>query len=260
LKDPCDIAIEAALHAGAILKNEFGSSLSIEYKGDINIVTNLDRKSEAEIASIIWGNFPTHRILAEEGTAGGSDPDWLWIVDPLDGTTNYSHGYPIFAVSIAAYQKGAAEVGVVYAPMAGELFVARCGAGAELNGKPIHVSKTNSLMRSLVSTGFPYDLHTGANNLDHWANFIMQAQAVRRDGSAALNLCAVAAGRFDGFWEFKLSPWDMAAGALIVREAGGVVTNFVNEPFVLDSGEILASNGVIHTEMTSILAKGRRQG
>ena len=183
----------------------------------------------------------------------------MWVVDPLDGTTNYAHGFPMFCVSIALEIEGRVDVGVVYDPMRDELFTATRGGGAHLNGKPIKVSEETELGESLIATGFPYDLRTSdVNNLDHWNAMIYKVQAVRRAGSAALDLCYLATGRFDGFWELKLHPWDVAGGGLIVEEAGGKVTDLAEGPFSVYSQEILASNGNIHSQMSEILKKGKR--
>jgi myo-inositol-1(or 4)-monophosphatase len=249
-----NFAIRVAKDAGRLLRDRVGTRIDIDHKGSIDLVTDVDLASERLIREAIATYYPRHEILAEEGGLSESDSEYRWIVDPLDGTTNYTHGYPMFCVSIALECKGEVVVGVVYDPMRDELFSAERGGGAGLNNRPIHVSKTADLMQGLLSTGFPYDIKTSKlTNLDHWANFAMNAQALRRDGAAALDLCYVACGRFDGFWELNLSPWDTAAGALIVAEAGGAVTNFTGGSFSNYKPEVVASNGLIHDRMLEVL-------
>ena len=249
-----NFATRVARDAGRLLGDRVGTTIDIDHKGSINLVTDVDLASEKLIRQAISTYYPRHEILAEEGGLSESNSEYRWIVDPLDGTTNYAHGYPMFCVSIALECKGEVVVGVVYDPMRDELFSAEQGGGAALNNRPIHVSKTADLMQGLLSTGFPYDIKTSKmTNLDHWANFAMNAQALRRDGAAALDLCYVACGRFDGFWELNLSPWDTAAGALIVAEAGGRVTNFTGGPFSNYKTEVVASNGLIHDRMIEVL-------
>lgn len=249
-----NFAIRVAKDAGRLLRDRVGTRIDIDHKGSINIVTDVDLASEKLIREAIATYYPRHEVLGEEGGLSKSGSEYRWIVDPLDGTTNYAHGYPIFCVSIALECKGEIVLGVVYDPMRDELFTAERGGGAALNNRPIHVSKTAELMQGLLSTGFPYDIKTSKlTNLDHWANFAMNAQALRRDGAAALDLCYVACGRFDGFWELNLSPWDTAAGALIVTEAGGRVTNFSGGPFSNYKPEVVASNGLIHGSMLEVL-------
>jgi myo-inositol-1(or 4)-monophosphatase len=249
-----NFAIRVAKDAGRLLRDRVGTRIDIDHKGAINIVTDVDLASEKLIREAINTYYPRHEILAEEGGLSESGSEYRWIVDPLDGTTNYAHGYPFFCVSIALECKGEIVLGVVYDPMRDEIFSAERGGGAALNNRPVHVSKTAELMQSLLSTGFPYDIKTSKlTNLDHWANFAMNAQALRRDGAAALDLCYVACGRFDGFWELNLSPWDTAAGALIVTEAGGRVTNFIGGAFSNYKPEIVASNGLIHDRMLEVL-------
>jgi myo-inositol-1(or 4)-monophosphatase len=249
-----NFAIRVARDAGRLLRDRVGTRIDIEHKGSINIVTDVDLASERLIREAISTYYPRHEVLGEEGGLSESGSEYRWIVDPLDGTTNYAHGYPIFCVSIALECKGEIVLGVVYDPMRDELFAAERGGGAALNNRPIRVSKTAELMQGLLSTGFPYDIKTSKlTNLDHWANFAMNAQALRRDGAAALDLCYVACGRFDGFWELNLSPWDTAAGALIVTEAGGRVTNFSGGPFSNYKPEVVASNGLVHGSMLEVL-------
>ena len=249
-----NFAIRVARDAGALLRDRLGTRIDIGHKGSINLVTDVDLASERLIREAISADYPRHEILAEEGGLTESNSEYRWIVDPLDGTTNYAHGYPVFCVSIALEHQGEVVVGVVYDPMREELFTAERGGGAALNNRPIRVSKIDDLTQSILSTGFPYDIKTSKlTNLDHWANFAMNAQALRRDGAAALDLCYVACGRYDGFWELNLSPWDTAAGALIVAEAGGRVTDFLGGGFSNYKPEVVASNGLIHDRMIEVL-------
>ncbi len=251
-------AVEMALEAGALLKGRLGHAGRVDFKGEVNIVTEMDRLSEDLIVGRIRRDFPGHGIIAEESDELKAAGAYRWIIDPLDGTTNYSHGYPVFCVSIAFEDHGEVVFGVVYNPMLEELFTAEKGGGAALNGEAIHVSPTPELGRGLLATGFPYDLRTSeVNNFDHFRNFSLRAQAIRRAGSAALDLAYVACGRFDGFWEMKLSAWDTAAAALMVEEAGGRVTDFDGSAFSNFRPRCLASNGLIHDEMLEVLAMGR---
>jgi myo-inositol-1(or 4)-monophosphatase len=252
------IALEAAEKAGRILRKGLQGKIEISYKGDLNLVTNIDTASEKAIVALIARHFPSHQIMAEEGH-GQKDPSpFRWIVDPLDGTTNYAHAFPFFCVSIALEIKGRVALGVIYDPIRKERFFAEKGKGAFLNGKPISVSPVKKLSKSLLVTGFAYDIRTDpSNNFNHFVNLSMNAQAVRRTGSAALDLCYVAAGRLDGFWELKLKPWDTAAGSLILEEAGGKVTDFSGKPYSIYDSEILATNRGIHKEMSRILNKTR---
>jgi myo-inositol-1(or 4)-monophosphatase len=248
--------IEAtAREAGALLRERIDESHTVQYKGEINLVTEADRLSEALIVDRIRRSFPDHDILTEESPETANGSVFRWIIDPLDGTTNYAHGYPVFCVSIALEAEGKIRLGAVYNPMLDELFIAERGAGALLNGRRLTVSRTETLSRSLLATGFPYDLREDRNNnINYFEAMALSAQAVRRAGAAALDLAYLAAGRFDGFWELKLMPWDMAAGWLLVEEAGGVVTDLHGGPFGLYSPHILASNGLIQDEMSSMLA------
>jgi myo-inositol-1(or 4)-monophosphatase len=250
------VAQHAAVTAGALLREHLGGARVISYKGAIDLVTEMDHRSERTIVEIISAAFPDHGILAEEGASRESSTDHLWIIDPLDGTTNYAHGYPNFAVSIGLEQQGELAVGVVYDPLRDELFTAERGRGAFLNSRPLRVSKNDSLIRSLLATGFPYDrAESEQNNLNFFNAMIMACQEIRRSGSAALDLCSVAAGRLDGYWELKLHPWDVAAGSLIVREAGGAVTDLSGIRFGIRDKEIVASNGIIHAQMIDLLNK-----
>jgi len=251
-----EFAIETAKKAGALLKENVGKVGRIEFKGAVDIVTEVDRKSEELIMAAIGKTFPGHGILTEESPEVKQDSPYKWIIDPLDGTTNYSHGFPFFCVSIGFEEAGEVTFGAVYDPMLDELYTAEKGIGAALNGKKITVSAINDLGRGLLATGFPYDLRASRdNNLDFFSEFSLKAQAIRRAGSAALDLCYIASGRFDGYWEMKLRPWDVAAGALIVEEAGGRVTDFSGGPFSIYGRQCLASNGLIHEDMIRILSK-----
>lgn len=244
-----ELAIRTARDAGAILRDKLGH-VEVEFKGTVDLVTDADRASEALVGSRISTAFPDHRLVGEEGIArdpgSGEDAAYTWIVDPLDGTTNFAHGYPHFAVSIALAFDRTVMLGVVYDPMRDELFVAERGAGAMLNDRPLRVSTTDSLIRSLLATGFSYDLTERGEQLAIWNALQGETQGIRRDGAAALNLCYVGAGRLDGFWEQPLQPWDMAAGSLIVEEAGGVVTDYVGGPFKPFGDGVIAANAPIH--------------
>ena len=251
-----DFAIQTARDAGKILAERFGRKIEISNKSEIDLVTESDLASERLIIERIKTYYPRHSILAEE--SGVTNPhdqqsDWRWIIDPLDGTTNYAHGYPCFCVSIALEHRGKLEVGVVYDPLRDEMFAAERGQGASLNGRRISVSRTMNLSAALLCTGFPYDVRERNEFARHFANFIMHAQGVRRDGAAALDLAYVAAGRFDGFWEEGLKPWDVAAGALIIEEAGGRISKYRGEPLDIFSPPVVASNGLIHEEMMQVL-------
>ncbi|MGQ9618787.1 MAG: inositol monophosphatase family protein, partial [Candidatus Aminicenantia bacterium] len=239
-----------ALDAGKILKKRFGKSNRITFKGDINLVTEADFLSQDFIKKSIRDLYPHHSILSEEGLEIKSNSPFRWVIDPLDGTTNFAHGLPIFSISIAVEYEGKIFAGVVYNPFLNELFWAEIENGAFLGKRRIRVSRTKALNRSLLATGFPYDIREDSNNnLDNFSKFALRAQAIRRMGSAAIDLCYVACGRFDGFWELKLFPWDVAAGILIVEEAGGEVSDFKGKSIDLYSKEIVASNGLIHDEM-----------
>ena len=256
MNDFKECAVEIAREAGMFLKNKLNSEHTIDYKGEINLVTEVDKISEGMITSKIASLFPDHDILAEEFTYTTRGSDFTWIIDPLDGTTNYAHGYPFFCVSIALERLDNIIVGIVYDPMLDEMFVAEKGKGAFLNDRAIHVSNTNRVIKSLLATGFPYDIREDShNNLNYFNEMILKAQAIRRAGSAALDLAYVAAGRFDGFWELKLNPWDIAAGWLLVEEAGGIVTDMQGKDYYLESPSILASNGRIHKEMMDVLER-----
>jgi len=252
-----EVAKEAAYEAGEIQLSFFGKKKEISHKSnEFDLVTNVDKLSEEKILSIIKANFHEHAILAEESgwQEQKEKSNYLWVVDPLDGTTNYAHNFPHFAVSIGLVKDGKLYLGCVYDPFKNELFWAAEGTGAFLNSEPIEVSKTSDLKKSLLATGFPYFKEkTLEENLIYFREFIYNTQAVRRPGSAALDLCYVAAGRLDGFWELNLCPWDVAAGACIVREAGGKVSNFDSEEFNPEIRDILATNSLIHEHMKQII-------
>jgi len=247
-------AVRACRAAGRIQRTAFGAAHAIEHKGEIDLVTRIDRRSEAAILRVIGGAFPAHGILAEESDPRAGDAEHLWVVDPLDGTTNYSRGFPYFCVSVALARAGRVIVAAVYQPLLGELFTAIRGRGARLNGEPLQVSTQPALDQAFLATGFPYDIRRSRRtNLDHFTRFATRCLAVRRAGAAALDLAYVAAGRFDGFWELKLRPWDIAAAALLVEEAGGVVSGLDGRPWTLPVRDIVASNGFVHREMLSVL-------
>ena len=272
-----DAACEFARAAGAILLEGHGRVHAPEKKGRIDLVTEFDKRSEALLLRLIRERFPHHGILAEEsgvhaaarareshpdasapshGAGGSAPPAVRWLCDPLDGTTNFAHNYPFFCVSVGVEVDGAMAAGAVYDPVRDELFAAAAGAGATLGGRPIHVTPVAELDDALLVTGFPYDVREHpARHLPLFQDFLLHAQGVRRDGSAALNLCYLAMGRFDGMWEGNLSPWDIAAGSLIVREAGGVITGYAGEPLRLDGRRIVTANPALHARMLEVVAR-----
>jgi len=263
-------AVEAPLAAGRVQRQHFRTPLDIQKKGAIDLVTEIDLRVEREFRMLIAGRFPGHTVLGEEGIEIGNQFDELipdfnsgrhrWIIDPVDGTTNYAHGLALFCVSIALEVDGQTVLGVIYDPMAEELFTAERGGGARLNGLPIRVTPCAEMGDALLCTGFPYSVREKPGHLiAGFAEFMRVSQAVRRLGSAALDLCYVAAGRFDGFYEETLKAWDVAAGALIVEEAGGRVTGTSGEAFDPHAGNIVASNGHLHAAMISTLDTVRRQ-
>lgn len=259
-----DTALRAARAGGRVLVRHFARGIHVDYKGEIDLVTAADREAEEAVIRTIRKDFPDHVFLAEEsGDSSRGRPrvsPCRWIIDPLDGTTNFAHGFPAFCVSIGLEVGGEVVLGVVFNPVLKELFVGRQGHGATLNGKPLRVSATENLDRSLLVTGFAYNLReVTENNLDHFSDFTMRTQGIRRTGSAALDLGYVASGRFDGFWELYLNPWDTAAGLRIALEAGATVTDFSGNPFRIESKEIVASNGKIHGEMLEVLKTGNRE-
>ncbi len=255
-----NFAIQTARDAGHILADRLGRALQVSNKGDIDLVTEADLASEQLIIERIKSYHPRHSILAEEsGATDGVEAvsgrsEWRWIIDPLDGTTNYAHGYPCFCVSIALERHGVIEVGVIYDPIRDEMFAAERGQGASLNERRIRVSAIDDLNSAMLCTGFPYNVRQRHDFARHFANFTMEAQAVRRDGSAALDLAYLACGRFDGFWEEGLRPWDVAAGVLLIQEAGGRVTDYQDRELDIYQPEVLATNGLIHTAMMRVLS------
>lgn len=254
------VAVEAARAAGRLLRSELVGPRRISYKGTpTNLLTEMDARAEALIVERLRAAFPDDGILAEEGGAAPGRSARRWIIDPLDGTTNYAHGLPIFAVSVALEVAGRVALGVVYDPNLEELFLAERGQGASVNETPIAVSTTPTLNESLLSTGFPYNVReTPDNNFAEYVAFSLRSQGVRRMGSAVIYLAYVAAGRIDGYWELRLGPWDVAAGSLLVEEAGGRVTNLTGGPLDLDAPAVVASNGRIHDEMLGVLTDTRR--
>jgi len=248
------VAAEAALRAGAIQKARYGQPIQIHQKGEIDLVTEVDRACEDAILDVLRSRCPGHDIVTEETQLARTGSRYVWFTDPLDGTTNYAHGYPFFCTSVALTVDGEAVAGAVYDPIKEELFTAERGAGARLNGRPLRVSTCTALLRSLLVTGFPYDLRDDlAGKLRLFTRFMGHARAIRRDGAAALDLCYLAAGRIDGFWEERLQPWDMMAGTLLVEEAGGKVTRFDGSPVGLRADEVVAANPALHEAMLGVL-------
>ena len=251
-------AIEVAMHAGRVQMAHFGAAdLQVDKKGTIDLVTNIDVAIEREFRALIAERFPDHAVLGEEFEQAGQwdrIPEYCWVFDPIDGTTNYAHGLPIFCCSVALEIRGVPVVAAVFDPNRQELFTAERGQGARLNGKPLRVSSCASLIDSLLVTGFHYDVQRDpAELMALFTQFITRARAVRRLGSAALDLCYVAAGRFEGFWEQKLHPWDVAGGALLVEEAGGRVTGVDGTAYSSRSGSVLATNGHVHDQMLDVI-------
>ena len=256
-------AIEVAQEAGKILIEELSRPLDIRYKGDeVDLVTQADKRSERFIVERLTKYFPDHAITAEEGTGheSASGSEFRWHVDPLDGTTNFAHGYPCFSVSVALAQGDTLLAAVVFNPFYNELFTAARGKGATFNSKRIHVSKVTTLSTSLLCTGFPVRNRKASANLQYYGDFTQRSHGVRRDGSAALDLASVATGRFDGFWEFGLAKWDVAASVLLIEEAGGKVTDFTGSPYQLGDPVILATNGLIHEEMRAVALEISQRG
>ena len=256
-------AARIALEAGALTRGYFERGVVTEYKGDVDLVTEADRASEKLITERLSVAFPDHGIYGEEGVRQRIDSEYRWYVDPLDGTTNFAHGFPVFCVSLGlehrragltAGEDGELIAGVIYDPMRDELFLAQKGQGAWLNGRRVHVSKTKDLAEALLATGFPSRTRHASPNIHFYQELTLRSHGVRRAGSAALDLAYTACGRMDGFWEFYLNPWDTAAGALLVQEAGGAITRFDGTHFRLDSSEVLATNGLLHEELTAQFA------
>jgi myo-inositol-1(or 4)-monophosphatase len=253
-----EAALSAARRAGEVLRAGFGAEHTITYKGEVDLVTEIDEEAERMITEELLGTFPSHGMLAEEGGKLAGEEDARWIVDPLDGTTNYAHGLPIFCVSLALERSGEVVLGVVHDPMREETYVAERGGGATLNGEPIKVSDTEELIRALIVTGFPYDRAEMPEALDLFGRFAATTRGMRRLGSAALDLCYVASGRLDGYYERGIWPWDLAAGSVIVEEAGGELTNYRGDILDLDGREIVASNGRLHSAMTRLTGEDVR--
>lgn len=253
MQDFRSFAEALARGAGAILRDHASTRPRISYKGAKDLVTEADRASEAYLRAAIGMRFPEHEILGEEEGLKEASSPYRWILDPVDGTTNYAHGFPYYCVSVGLSHQGELIVGAVYHPVTDELFSAHRGGGATLNGAPIHVSPIATLDEALLTTGFPYGVIQDRSNLGPFERFLLKSQAVRRAGSAALDLCHVACGRYDGFWEAGLSAWDVAAGAVIVREAGGVMSDYRGEVFDPYGRELLASNGLLHRSMVEVL-------
>ncbi|ADW69654.1 inositol monophosphatase family protein [Granulicella tundricola] len=258
------VAEGIAREAGALLREFYAKGVAMEYKGDVDLVTEADRASEALIKARLSEAFPEHGIYGEEGTREGLEREFRWYVDPLDGTTNFAHGFPVFCVvlgcerraaGLSADEDGEMVAGVIYDPLRDEAFVAERGKGAWLNGKRIHVSKAKTLQESLTGTGFPSSKRHENPNVHFYQEMTLRSHGVRRAGSAALDLAYVACGRLDGYWEFKLNPWDTSAGYLLVEEAGGTVTHFDGGKFTLDSREVFATNGLIKDEMQHIFTE-----
>jgi len=258
------VAEEIAREAGALLREFYAKGVETEYKGDVDLVTVADRTSEALIRERLTKAFPEHGIYGEEGTRDQMESEFRWYVDPLDGTTNFAHGFPAFCVVLGLERRGAGlaadadgemVAGVIYDPLRDEMFLAERGKGAFLNGRPIHVSKTRKLQESLTATGFPSQKRHASPNIHLYQQITLRSHGVRRAGSAALDLAYVACGRLDGFWEFNLNPWDTSAGFLLVEEAGGTVTHFDGGKFTLDSREVLATNGLIKGEMVHLFTE-----
>lgn len=247
-------ATEIAREAGTILLQHLGR-VAIEYKGGVDLVTAADRASEAFIVERLRQLFPTHSIVAEEGGGSEASSGYRWYVDPLDGTTNFAHRIPFFAVSLGLEFEGRMIAGVVYNPVLNELFAAEEGHGATLNGQPIHASRTEALAESLVGTGFPTLKRHANPNIHFYHTLTLRSHGVRRLGAAALDLCYTACGRFEGFWEFNLKPWDTAAGSFIVQQAGGTVTDMLGQPYSVRSPEVLASNGLVHQELLDLFGE-----
>jgi len=249
-------ATEAVLRAGAIQKARYGQAIQVEHKGEINLVTEVDHACEAAVLEVIRSRFADHDIVTEETVLERRGSRHVWFVDPLDGTTNFAHGYPAFCASVGLAVDGEAVAGAVYDPLREELFTAERGAGAHLNGRRLRVSGTRELLQSLLITGFPYDLREDLpGKLRLFNRFMGEAQAIRRDGAAALDLSYVAAGRVDGFWEERLEAWDMAAGLLMIAEAGGRASRFDGSPLGVGPDEVLASNGHLHEAMLAVLRR-----
>ena len=249
---------KVARKGGRILKSGLNEAHTVMFKGVVDLVTEMDCKVEKTIVDTIEMIYPDHEIYSEEQGKGGITSSIKWVIDPLDGTTNYAHGYTHFCISIALQENDELLLAIIFDPIKDEMFTAVAGNGTFLNDKPVFVSKEPLLDKSLVATGFPYDRRTSSdNNLKEFQNFIVKVQGIRRSGSAALDLAYVACGRLDGFWEPKLQPWDVAAGSLLVKEAGGIITDYSGNEFKIDNQMCLASNGKIHSQMKEVLKECR---
>ncbi|HYZ06784.1 MAG TPA: inositol monophosphatase family protein [Rubrobacter sp.] len=255
-----EAALSAARSAGEVLRAGFGTEHAITYKGEVDLVTEIDEEAERVIREKLLGTFPTYGMLAEEGGELAGEEDTHWIVDPLDGTTNYAHALPIFCVAIGLERAGEVVLGVVHDPMREEIYVAERGGGATLNGEPIKVSDTEELIQALIATGFPYDRAEMPEALELFGRFAATTRGMRRLGSAALDLCYVASGRLDGYYERGIWPWDLAAGSLILEEAGGKLTNYRGDVLDLEGREIVASNGRLHSAMTRLTGEDDLRG
>ena len=252
------VAIRAAYASGLLIRKSVGKISKIYYKSRGNIVTDVDKASEKLILKMILRAFPGHSILSEESSPLDSGSRYRWVIDPIDGTTNFAHAFPFFCVSIALEENGRIILGVVYDPMRDEMFIAEKGKGTTLNGKKIKVSRVKKLAGSFLATGFSYGITRKDENIMHFRKFLVKTQAIRRAGSAALDLCYVACGRFDGFWEMGLHPWDSAAASLIVEEAKGIVTKFDGKPYSHYDKNVLATNGRIHNQMVKVLLNRKK--
>lgn len=253
------VAAEAVLKAGSLQRARYGDrTVKVEHKGEIDLVTEVDRACETAILEILRARFPDHDVVTEETELAQTGSRYVWFVDPLDGTTNFAHGYPFFCSSVALTEDGRPIAGAVYDPLKEELFTAERGGGAYLNGRRLQVSARSDLLRSLLTTGFPYDVRENLAGLLALFNaFMAEARAIRRDGAAALDLCYVAAGRVDGFWEYRLQPWDVMAGALMIEEAGGRITRFDGSPLRISADEVLAANPALHARMLEVVRRDR---
>ena len=250
-----EAAVTAVKAAGEVLRNDFGQHQEVKYKGEVDLVTRADKNAEQTIKEVLQETFPNYGMLAEEGGELKSEGNVRWIVDPLDGTTNYAHGLPLFCTSIALERGSEVVLGVVHDPMSNETYTAERGSGATLNGEPIGVSDTDEPIRALLATGFPYDRNEVPVALEIFGQFALRTQSMRRLGSAALDLCYVAVGRLDGYYERGVKAWDIAAGVLILREAGGKVTDYSGHELDLESGEVVASNGPLHPDLVSVTSE-----
>jgi len=255
MSDYLTTAVDIAREAGALVAELFRQPVEVHYKRRSDLVTTADRRSEALIVERLSAKFPDHGIVAEEGGGHAAASEYCWYVDPLDGTTNFAHGFPVFCVTLGLARKGDVVAGVVYDPIRNELYTAERGAGAYLNGERLHVSSTDKLSECLVATGFPPFATNHDLNIQFYIRFTETTHGVRRAGSAALDLCSVAAGRFEGFWELKLNPWDKAAGSLLVTEAGGRMSDIHGRPFNVLGDEVFASNGLVHDQMLGVFSQ-----